>query len=177
MKEKYAYSEDYALERNTVYLFGSIDNKMAERIIKQLFYLADKGADEITMHINSVGGEVSAGLAIYDVMQHLKAKIITIGMGVCASMGAVLLSSGSRGYRFATKNCEIMIHQPLGGVRGQATDIILEAENIKHTRDLLTGILSDNTRQVKEKIEKDTERDYTMTAAEAKEYGLIDALL
>ena len=177
MKEKYAYSEDYALERNTVYLFGSIDNKMAESIIKQLFYLADKGADEITMHINSVGGEVSAGLAIYDVMQHLKAKIITVGMGVCASMGAVLLSSGSRGYRFATKNCEIMIHQPLGGVRGQATDIILEAENIKHTRDLLNGILSDNTRQVKEKIEKDTERDYTMTAAEAKEYGLIDALL
>lgn len=171
------FSYGYSLKRNTVNIFGEIDNEMAEKIIAQLQFMEDKGADEITVQINSPGGSVTAGLAIYDTMNYIKARIITVGVGQAASMGAFLLSSGSKGYRRATENCEILIHQPLGGASGQATDILIAADHIRRTRDRLNRILSENTGKTIEKIYQDTERDNCMTADEALKYGLIDAVI
>ena len=177
MKRKEEFSLQYTLKRNTINLFGPIDDNMAEIVISQIQYLVDNGADEIIMQINSPGGSVSAGLAIYDTMNYVDARIITVGVGMCASMGAFLLSAGSRGYRRATENCEILIHQPLGGVQGQASDIIIAADHIKRTRDMLNRILSENTGKPIEAIERDTDRDNIMTASEALEYGLIDTVI
>lgn len=177
MKTKEEFSLQYTLKRNTINLFGPIDDNMAEIVISQIQYLVDNGADEIIMQINSPGGSVSAGLAIYDTMNYVDARIITVGVGMCASMGAFLLSAGSRGYRRATENCEILIHQPLGGVQGQASDIIIAADHIKRTRDMLNRILSENTGKPIEAIERDTDRDNIMTASEALEYGLIDTVI
>lgn len=175
MKEE--FSPLYSLKRNTVNLFGPIDDKMAEEVIAQLQYLDDKGADEIIMQINSPGGSVSAGLAIYDTMNFINARIVTVGVGMAASMAAILLSAGSKGYRKATENTEILIHQPLGGAQGQASDIIIAANNIKRTRENLNRILSENTGKSIKIIQKDTDRDFPMTAKQALDYGIIDAVI
>ena len=176
-KRSEQYSPQYALSHNTVNIFGPIDDEMAQSVISQLQYLDDNGADEITLQICSPGGSVSAGLAIYDTMNYIKARVVTVGIGMCASMGAFLLSAGSRGFRRATQNCEILIHQPLGGAQGQASDIIIAADHIKRTRERINRILAENTEQPIENIEKDTDRDKIMTSTEALEYGLIDEVI
>lgn len=175
MKEE--FSPLYSLKRNTINLFGPIDDNMAELVIAQLQYLEDKEVDEIIMQINSPGGSVSAGLAIYDTMNYIKARIVTVGVGMAASMGAFLLSAGSKGYRRATANTEVLIHQPLGGASGQASDIIIAANHIQRTRENLNRILSENTGKPLRVIQKDTDRDYTMTAQQAYEYGIIDEVI
>lgn len=179
------FSWQYSLDRNTINVFGVIDTVMSERVIAQLQYLDDKfkangvPAEEqvITLQIDSPGGSVSEGLAIYDTMNYLDAKIATVGLGMVASMGAFLLSAGTRGMRRATENCEILIHQPLGGASGQASDVIIAAKHIERTRDRLNRILSANTGRSLATIRKDTDRDTIMTAAAAKEYGLIDCVI
>ena len=171
------FSAEYSLRRNQVNIFHSIDDALAELVIAQIQYLDDKGVDEITVQINSPGGSVTAGMAIYDTLNYSKARIVTVGVGMCASMGAFLLSAGSKGYRRATENCEILIHQPLGGASGQASDIIIAAEHIRRTRDNLNRILAENTGKTIEEIARDTDRDYIMTAKEALEYGLIDVVI
>lgn len=177
MKEREEFSAQYPLKRNTINIFGEIDDQLAEIVIAQIQYAVDNGAEEITIQINSPGGSVSAGLAIYDTMNYVDARIVTVGLGLCASMGAFLLSAGSRGYRRATENCEILIHQPLGGVSGQASDIIIAAKHIKRTRDRLNRILAENTGKTIDDIAQDTDRDNIMTAEEALEYGLIDTVI
>ncbi len=177
MKPQEEFSGQYSLARNTINIFGPIDDRLAELVIAQLQYLDDKGAEEIILQINSPGGSVSAGLAIYDTMNFIKARIITVGIGMAASMGAFLLSAGSKGYRRATENCEILIHQPLGGASGQASDIIIAAKHIERTRKRLNQILSDNTGRSIKTIQRDTDRDNIMTAEEALSYGIIDAVI
>ena len=177
MTSKEEFSLDYSLKRNTVNIFGVIDDRQAELVISQLQYLDDNGAEEITLQINSPGGSVSAGFAIYDTMNFIKARIVTVGIGMAASMGAFLLSAGSRGYRRATENCEILIHQPLGGVSGQASDIIIAANHLERTRKRLNEILAANTGKDIGTIQIDTDRDKILTAEEALKYGLIDAVI
>lgn len=175
--KKEQYSPQYALSRNTVNIFGPIDDDMAQSVISQLQYLDDNGAEEITLQICSPGGSVSAGLAIYDTVNYIKARVVTVGVGMCASMGAFLLSAGSKGYRKATQNCEILIHQPLGEAQGQASDIIIAAEHIKRMRERINSILAANTNKSIEAIAIDTDRDKIMTAREAMQYGLIDEVI
>lgn len=177
LKQEETYSSDYPIRHNTIIICGEINEQMAREVISQLLFLENKGVDEITLQINSPGGLVSAGLAIYDVLNSLRARIVTVGLGVCASMGAFLLSSGSRGYRRAGENCEVLIHQPLGGAQGQATDIINAANHISRTRDKLNRILSENTGRTIREIERDTDRDNYMSAEQALEYGLIDEII
>lgn len=171
------FSWEYSLQHNTVNIFGPIDDAKAELIIAQLQYLDSNGANEIVVQINSPGGSVSAGLAIYDTLCYIRARIVTIGVGMCASMGAFLLSAGSKGYRKVTENCEVLIHQPLGGVSGQASDIIIAADHIKRTRARINRILSENTGKPLATIEADTDRDKILTADEAREYGLVDKVI
>ena len=166
------------LNDRIIMLNGQVDDASASVIIAQLLYLEGQDPDkDISFYINSPGGSVSAGLAIYDTMQYIKCDVSTICMGMAASMGAFLLSSGAKGKRFALPNSEIMIHQPLGGAQGQASDIIIHANHIKRTRSNLNKILSENTGKPIEIIEQDTERDNFMTAAEAAEYGLTDKVI
>lgn len=178
-------SEQYLLRRNQVYIFGPIETGMAAHIIPQMHFIdqmmrdGDVPPEEriMTLLIDSPGGSVSDGLAIYDTINSVSCEVRTICVGLAASMGAFLLSSGSRGMRFALPNSEILIHQPLGGAQGQASDVIIAARHIEHTRKRLNSILSMNTGKTVEEIAADTDRDYTMTAKEAKEYGLIDEVL
>lgn len=178
-------SDQYLLRKNQIYLFGVIDTAMAARVIPQMHYIEQKMIDEnlpkeeriLTLLINSPGGSVSDGLAIYDTINMLECKVRTICVGLAASMGAFLLSSGSKGMRLALPNSEILIHQPLGGAQGQASDIIIAAKHIEHTRGTLNHILAMNTGKSVRQIAKDTDRDYTMTAQEAKNYGLVDQIL
>ena len=178
-------SDQYLLRKNQVYLFGPVDTCMAARVIPQMHYIEQKMLDEgvpeeeriLTVLINSPGGSVSDGLAIYDTMNSLECEVRTICVGLAASMGAFLLSSGSKGMRLALPNSEILIHQPLGGARGQASDIIIAAKHIEHTRKRLNSILAMNTGKSISRIAKDTDRDYTMSAQEALKYGLVDAVL
>lgn len=180
-----ALSDQYLLRKNQIYLFGVVDTGMAARVIPQMHYIEQKMIDEnipkeeriLTLLINSPGGSVTDGLAIYDTINMLECKVRTICVGLAASMGAFLLSSGSHGMRLALPNSEILIHQPLGGAQGQASDIIIAAKHIEHTRKSLNSILAMNTGKTMKQIAKDTDRDYTMTAEEAKEYGLIDHIL
>lgn len=180
-----ALSDQYLLRKNQIYLFGVVDTGMAARVIPQMHYIEQKMIDEnlpkeeriLTLLINSPGGSVTDGLAIYDTINMLDCKVRTICVGLAASMGAFLLSSGSHGMRLALPNSEILIHQPLGGAQGQASDIIIAAKHIEHTRKSLNSILAMNTGKTMKQIAKDTDRDYTMTAEEAKEYGLIDHIL
>ncbi len=166
------------LNDRIIMLNGQVDDASASVIIAQLLYLEGQDPDkDISFYINSPGGSVSAGLAIYDTMQYIKCDVSTICMGMAASMGAFLLSSGAKGKRYALPNSEIMIHQPLGGAQGQASDIIIHANHIKRTRSNLNKILSENTGKPIEIIEQDTERDNFMTAAEAADYGLIDKVI
>ena len=178
-------SDQYLLRKNQIYLFGVVDTAMAARVIPQMHYIEQKMIDEnlpeeervLTLLINSPGGSVTDGLAIYDTMNMLDCKVRTICVGLAASMGAFLLSSGSRGMRLALPNSEILIHQPLGGAQGQASDIILAARHIEETRKTLNAILAMNTGKTVSRIAKDTDRDNTMTAVEAQAYGLIDHVL
>ncbi len=163
------------LEDRIVFLSGEINDAMANVIISQLIYLEGKDpTKDISLYINSPGGSVSAGLAIYDTMNYIKCDVTTICIGMAASMGAFLLSSGAKGKRFALPNAEVMIHQPLGGAQGQASDIQIAAEHILRTKKKLNRILAENCGQDIAKVEKDTDRDNWLSAEEAREYGLID---
>lgn len=163
------------LEDRIIFLSGEIDDAVANTVVAQLIYLEAKDPQkDISLYINSPGGSVSAGLAIYDTMNYIKCDVSTICIGMAASMGAFLLSSGTKGKRYALPNSEIMIHQPLGGAQGQASDIKIAAEHILKTKKKLNEILSKNSGKPLSQIEKDTDRDNYLSADEAQEYGLID---
>lgn len=165
------------LNDRIIMLNGEVDDASASVIIAQLLFLEGQDPDkDISFYINSPGGSVSAGLAIYDTIQYIKCDVSTICMGMAASMGAFLLSSGAKGKRFALPNSEIMIHQPLGGAQGQASDIKIQADHILKTKRRLNSILSQNSGKPIEQVEKDTDRDNYLSAEEAKEYGLIDQI-
>ena len=166
------------LKDRIIFLSGEINTEMANAIIAQLLFLnAQDKEKDITMYINSPGGQVTAGLGIYDTMNHISCDVATVCIGMAASMGAFLLASGTKGKRYALPNAEIMIHQPLGGARGQATDIQIVAENILKIKKKLATILAKNTGQDYDKVIADTERDNYLDASEAKEYGLVDSVL
>lgn len=165
------------LKNRIIILSGTINDESANTIVAELLYLDSLNHEDISIYINSPGGSVTAGFAIYDTMNLIKSDVSTICMGLSASMAAFLLSSGKIGKRYALPNSEIMIHQPLGGAEGQATEIKIAAEHIIKTKKKLNKILALNTKQKLEKIEQDTERDYFLEAKEAKEYGLIDKVL
>ncbi|EOL48771.1 ATP-dependent Clp protease proteolytic subunit [Enterococcus phoeniculicola] len=166
------------LKDRIIMLSGQVTDDLANSIIAQLLFLdAQDSEKDIYLYINSPGGSVTAGMAIYDTMNFVKADVQTIVMGMAASMGSFLLTAGKKGKRFALPNAEIMIHQPLGGAQGQATEIEIAARHILQTRDRLNKILSERTGQPLEVIEKDTDRDNFMTAEQAKEYGLIDQVM
>ena len=163
------------LEDRIIFLSGEIDDAVANTVVAQLIYLEAKDPQkDISLYINSPGGSVSAGLAIYDTMNYIKCDVSTICIGMAASMGAVLLSSGAKGKRFALPNSEIMIHQPLGGAQGQASDIKIAAEHILRTKQKLNTILSQNSGRPLSEIERDTDRDNYLSAQQAQDYGLID---
>ena len=165
------------LEDRIIFLTGEINDSVADAVVAQLIYLEGKDPNkDICLYINSPGGSVTAGMAIYDTMKFIKCDVSTICIGMAASMGAFLLSSGTKGKRIALPNSEIMIHQPLGGAKGQATDIKIQAELILRTRDNLNRILAENTGRSVEEIARDTERDNFMTSKQALEYGLIDKI-
>ncbi|MBO7525717.1 MAG: ATP-dependent Clp endopeptidase proteolytic subunit ClpP [Clostridia bacterium] len=165
------------LDDRIIFLSGEIDDAVANTVIAQLIFLEAKDPKEpINMYINSPGGSVSAGLAIYDTMNYIRCDVCTICVGMAASMGAFILSSGAKGKRYALPNSEIMIHQPLGGAQGQASDIKIHAEHILKTKDKLNRILAQNTGKDLAQIVKDTDRDNFLSAQEALEYGLIDAI-
>ncbi len=166
------------LKERVIFLVGEVNDHMANLIVAQLLFLESENPEkDISLYINSPGGSVSAGMAIYDTMNFIKPDVSTLCNGMAARMGAFLLSSGANGKRFSLPNSKIMIHQPLGGARGQATEIEIAAREIVKTRAHLNRILSENTGQPLEKIELDTERDYYLSATESKEYGLIDEVI
>ena len=163
------------LEDRIIFLTGEINDAVADTVVAQLIYLEGQDPDkDICLYINSPGGSVTAGMAIYDTMNYIKCDVTTICIGMAASMGAFLLSSGAKGKRFALKNSEIIIHQPLGGAQGQASDIKIQADHIIKTKHKLNTILAENCGKPYEVLEKDTDRDNYLSAEEAKEYGLID---
>lgn len=165
------------LEDRIVFLTGEIDDLTADIVIAQLIYLEGKDPEkDISLYINSPGGSVTAGMGIYDTMNYIKCDVSTICVGMAASMGAFLLSSGARGKRYTLPNSEIMIHQPLGGAQGQASDIAIQAEHIIKIKQRMNRILAANTSQPLEKIEKDVDRDFYMNAEEALAYGLVDKI-
>ena len=166
------------LNDRIIMLCEEVNDTTASIVIAQMLYLEGQDPDkDISFYINSPGGSVTAGMAIYDTMQYIKCDVSTICMGMAASMGAFLLSAGAKGKRYALPNSEIMIHQPLGGTKGQATEILIHAKHIEKTRANLNRILSENTGKSLEEIERDTERDNFMSANEALEYGLIDKVI
>ncbi len=166
------------LKERIIMLSGEVNDDLANIIISELLYLSALSNEEkITLYINSPGGSVTSGLAIYDVMKSCTCPIETIGVGMCASMGAFLLSAGTKGYRKAYKNCEIMIHQPLGGFQGQVTDMDIMNKQYIYLKNRLIELLSEHTSQTKEKIALDTERNYFMSSKEAEEYHLIDEVI
>ncbi len=166
------------LNDRIIMLNEEVNNTTASIVIAQMLYLEGQDPDkDISFYINSPGGSVTAGMAIYDTMQYIKCDVSTICMGMAASMGAFLLSAGAKGKRYALPNSEIMIHQPLGGTQGQATEILIHAKHIEKTRANLNKILAENTGKSLEEIERDTERDNFMSANEALEYGLIDKVI
>jgi len=166
------------LKDRIIFVGGGIDDHVANLIMAQLLFLESENATkDIQMYINSPGGSVSAGLAIYDTMNHIKPDISTICMGMAASMGAFLLAGGEKGKRFALPNSRVMLHQVAGGTEGQASDIEIQAREIIRIKKQMNEILSQNTGQKLEKVEKDTDRDYWMSPEEAKSYGLIDKVL
>ena len=174
-----AYDIYSRLLKDRIIMLGSqIDDNVANSIVSQLLFLqAQDSEKDIYLYINSPGGSVTAGFAIYDTIQHIKPDVQTICIGMVASMGSFLLAAGAKGKRFALPNAEVMIHQPLGGAQGQATEIEIAANHILKTREKLNRILSERTGQSIEKIQQDTDRDNFLTAAEAKEYGLIDEVM
>ncbi len=165
------------LEDRIIFLTGEIDDNVANSIVAQLIYLEGKNPDkDISLYINSPGGSVSAGFAIYDTINYIKCDVSTICVGLAASMGAFLLASGTKGKRYALPNSEIMIHQPLGGAHGQASDIQIQARHIQNTKEKINCILAERSGQDLERVKADTDRDYYMSAEQAKEYGLIDEI-
>ncbi|MBQ7829365.1 MAG: ATP-dependent Clp endopeptidase proteolytic subunit ClpP [Clostridia bacterium] len=166
------------LNDRIIFLSDEVNDATASLVVAQMLFLeAQDPTKDISFYINSPGGSVTAGMAIYDTMQYIKCDVSTICIGMAASMGAFLLSAGTKGKRIALPHSEIMIHQPLGGAQGQASDIKIRAELILRTRDMLNKILSENTGKPIEQIEKDTDRDNFMTAEQALEYGLIDRII
>jgi len=166
------------LRERIVFLVGPVTDATANLVVAQLLFLESENPDkEISLYINSPGGSVSAGMSVFDTMQFIKPEVSTLCMGMAASMGAFLMAAGAKGKRFALPNSKIMIHQPLGGAQGQATDIEIHAREILKTREQLNKILAERTGQSLEKIQADTERDYFMSAEEAQGYGLIDQVI
>ena len=166
------------LRERVVFLVGPVNDQSANLVVAQLLFLESENPDkDISFYINSPGGSVSAGMSIFDTMQFIKPDVSTLCMGLAASMGAFLLAAGAKGKRFALPNSRIMIHQPSGGAQGQATDIEIQAREILKLRESLNQILADRTGQTLDKIRADSERDYFMSSAEAKDYGLIDQVL
>ena len=166
------------LEDRIIFLTGEINDAVADTVVAQLLHLEGRDANkDICLYINSPGGSVTAGLAIYDTMNYIKCDVSTICIGLAASMGAFLLSSGAKGKRYALPNSEIMIHQPLGGAKGQASDIKIQADHILFIRNRMNGLLAEMTGQPIEVIEKDTDRDNWMTAEDAVRYGIIDKVI
>jgi len=166
------------LKDRIIMLSGEINDAVASSIVAQLLFLEAQDPDkDIYFYINSPGGVITSGFSIFDTMNYIKPDIVTICIGQAASMGAFLLASGTQGKRYALPNSRIMIHQPLGGAQGQATDILIQAEEIKRLKDTLNKILAEKTGKKVKQIEKDTDRDYFMSAKEAEEYGLIDSVL
>ena len=179
-----SYNKEYSfdiysrlLKDRIIFITGEINESLANIVISELLYLDSLNNDDIYIYINSRGGEITSGMAIYDTINYIKSDVVTIGMGLCASMAAFLLSSGTIGKRYLLKNTEVMIHQPLGGAQGQATEIKIAAEHIIKIKNKMNKILAKNTKQSISKIEKDTERDNFMDANDAKKYGLIDDIL
>ena len=166
------------LKERIIFVTGEVNDEMADLIVAQLLFLESEDPEkDIFMYINSPGGSVSAGFAIYDAMHYVKCDVSTMCIGLAASMGAFLLAGGTKGKRYALPNAEIMIHQPLGGAKGQASDIKIVAENILKTKEKLNKMISENTGKPYEEVVKDTDRDNYMSAEEAKEYGLIDEVM
>ena len=166
------------LRDNIIFLDGPIDDHIANIVIAQLLFLeSENPKKDISFYINSPGGVISSGLAIVDTMNHIKNDVSTVGVGLAASMGAVILSAGAKGKRFALPNAEVMIHQPLGGAEGQASDIEISAKHILKNRENLNKMLAKNTGKAVSQIEKDADRNYFMSAEEAKKYGIIDKVL
>ncbi len=166
------------LEDRVIFLGEGIDSAVANTVIAQLLFLEKQDAKApITMYVNSPGGHVTAGLAIYDTMQYVKCPVITVAMGLAASMGSIILAGGEKGKRYALPHAEIMIHQPLGGAEWQASDIMLAARHIEKTGDILYNILAEHTGQKVKKVKEDCDRDNFMSAQEALEYGLIDKIV
>lgn len=174
----YAYDiYSHLLNNRIIFLSGEINDYVSNLVISELLYLDSISDDEISLYINSPGGSVTSGMAIYDTMQFIKSDVRTICIGLAASMAAVILAAGKKGKRNALLNSEVMIHQPLGGAQGQATEIKIQADHILSTKDKLNKILSKLTGQNLEKIKKDTERDYFLSSNDAKKYGLIDSII
>ena len=166
------------LKDRIIFLGTAIDDHVANTVIAQLLFLeADDPDKDIYLYVNSPGGVVTSGLAIYDTINYIKCPVSTICIGQAASMGALLLASGTKGKRFSLPHARMMIHQPMGGFQGQASDIAIQAKEILRMRDLLEGILADHTGQPKEKINRDTDRDFVLSATEAKDYGIIDEVI
>lgn len=166
------------LEDRIVFISGEIDDATANTVVAQLIYLEAKNPEkDICVYINSPGGSVTAGMAIYDTMRYVKCDVSTICVGLAASMGAFLLAAGTKGKRFCLPNSEVMIHQPLGGAKGQASDIEITAKHIIRTKKKMIDMLSKNTGQPVKKVEKDVDRDYYMSATEAVEYGIVDKVI
>lgn len=166
------------LKERVIFLVGPVNDQTANLVVAQLLFLESENPDkDISFYINSPGGSVTAGMAIYDTMQFIKPDVSTLCVGMAASMGAFLLSAGTKGKRFSLPNSRVMIHQPSGGAQGQASDIEIHARDILKTRDQLNRILAHNTGQTVEKIERDTERDYFMFADEAQTYGVVDQVI
>ena len=165
------------LKTRIILINGEITDDVASIVVAELLYLSSESNEDISIYINSPGGSITAGMAIYDTINFIKNDVSTISVGLCASMAAFLLSSGTKGKRYALQNSEIMIHQPLGGVQGQATEIKIGAERIIKLKQKLNKILAKNTGQTVKKIEKDTDRDYFMESNDAIKYGIIDKIL
>lgn len=165
------------LKDRIIFLSGEINDDVANTIVSELLYLDSISHDDISLYINSPGGSITSGMAIYDTMNLIKSDVSTICVGMSASMAAFLLSCGTKGKRYILPNAEVMIHQPLGGASGQATEIKIAAERILKLRTKLNTILAKNTNQPLEKVEEDTERDYFLSSEEAKKYGLVDKII
>ncbi len=166
------------LRERVIFLVGPVNDQTANLVVAQLLFLESENPDkDISLYINSPGGSVSAGLAIYDTMQFIKPDVSTLCTGIAASMGAFLLAAGAKGKRYSLPNSRVMIHQPLGGAQGQATDIEIQAREILYLRERLNAILAERTGQTLEKIGLDTDRDFFMSAEQAKDYGLLDEVI
>lgn len=174
----YAYDiYSHLLNNRIIFLSGEINDYVSNLVVSELLYLDSISSDEISLYINSPGGSVTSGLAIYDTMKFIKSDVRTICVGLAASMAAVILAAGKYGKRNALENSEVMIHQPLGGIQGQATEIKILSDHIQNTKNKINNILSKLTKQPIEKIREDTERDYYLDANDAKKYGLIDSII